>query len=72
MRTCWLGCRDREREREREDRGCYALAGSSPFGVNAAARERARLSPAAPRPVSRPLAITCVLRARKYIRLIDQ
>lgn len=57
MRTCWLGCRDRERERTRPLRTCR----QEPVGVFAAARERARRPPAAPRPVSRPLAITCRL-----------
>lgn len=57
MRTCWLGCCDRERERTRPLRTCR----QEPVGVFAAARERARRPPAASRPISRPLAITCRL-----------
>lgn len=60
MRTCWLGCRDRERERE----GSYAFSGNRPVGVFAAALKHARRPPAAPRPVSRSLTITCRLARR--------
>jgi len=61
MRTCWLGCRDREKERERERTRLLRTCKQEPVGVFAAARERARRPPADLRPVSRPLAITCRL-----------
>jgi hypothetical protein len=69
MRTCWLGCRDREREREDEAVTHLQAGARRRVRSGSGARTATAGGPAAGFTPARDHVPPC---ARKYIRLIDQ